>query len=140
MPETLGLNHLGLAVSDLEATTQFFTQCLGWEESGLDESYPRTSVSDGAVRLTLWQVDKTLTVEPFNRRKNVGLHHLAISVQSEDALNTLHKRISSWKGVQVEFSPELVGNGPRQHMMLSEPSGIRLELIWSGETLIKSGL
>ncbi len=50
MPETQGLNHLGLAVSNLDATTQFFTRCLGWEESGRDESYPRTAVSDGHVR------------------------------------------------------------------------------------------
>lgn len=49
MPETEGLNHLGLAVDDLEATTGFFTECLGWQESGRDESYPRTAVSDGSI-------------------------------------------------------------------------------------------
>ncbi len=129
MPETQGLNHLGLAVADLEATTSFFTECLGWEESGRDDSYPRTAVSDGAIRLTLWQVDRSLTVEPFHRRKNVGLHHLAITVPTEDALNSLSERVSSWEGVEIEFLPELVGRGPRKHMMFNEPSGIRLEFI-----------
>lgn len=133
MPETEGLNHLGLAVDDLEATTGFFTECLGWQESGRDESYPRTAVSDGSIRLTLWQVDKSLAVEPFHRRKNVGLHHLAITVPTEIALNDLSERVASWKGVEVEFMPELVGKGPRKHMMFNEPSGIRLEFIWSGE-------
>ena len=133
MPETQGLNHFGLAVSDLDATARFFSDCLGWQESGRDESYPRTAVSDGLVRLTLWQVDNSLTVEPFNRRKNVGLHHLAITVPTEAALNELADRVSSWKGVEVEFMPELVGKGPRKHMMFCEPSGIRLEFIWSGD-------
>ena len=133
MPETQGLNHLGLAVSDLEATTRFFTECLGWEESGRDDSYPRTAVSDGSMRLTLWEVDKSLPVEQFHRRKNVGLHHLAITVPTEAALNSLNKRVSAWDGVEIEFTPELVGKGPRKHMMFSEPGGIRLEFIWSGE-------
>lgn len=133
MPETQGLNHLGLAVSNLEATARFFTECLGWAESGRDETYPRTAVSDGKLRLTLWQVDNSLPVEPFHRRKNVGLHHLAISVPTEAALNSLHERVSSWVGVEIEFAPQLVGPGPRKHMMFTEPSGIRLEFIWSGE-------
>ena len=29
--------------------------------------------------------------------------------------------------------PELLGSGPRKHMIFFEPGGIRLELIWSGE-------
>ena len=133
MPDTQGLNHLGLAVSDLEATAKFFTECLGWEESGRDDSYPRCAVSDGSIRLTLWEVDKSRAVEPFDRRKNVGLHHLAITVASEAALNSLNERVSAWDGVEIEFSPELVGGGPRKHMMFTEPGGIRLEFIWSGE-------
>ncbi len=133
MPDTQGLNHLGLAVADLKATTQFFTQCLGWVESGRDDTYPRTAVSDGSIRLTLWELDKTLNTEPFNRRKNVGLHHLALTVLTEAALVALYKRVSAWEGVTIEFAPEPVGSGPRQHMMFTEPSGIRLEFIWSGE-------
>lgn len=133
MIETQGLNHLGLTVSDLEATTRFFVECLGWKESGRDDSYPRTAVSDGTLRLTLWQVDVSLEVETFDRKKNVGLHHLALSVPTELALKDLAQRVSEWPGVDIEFEPELVGKGPRKHMMFSEPGGIRLEFIWSGE-------
>ena len=133
MPETQGLNHLGLAVRDLAATTKFFTDCLGWEESGRDDSYPRTAVSDGSMRLTLWEVDKSLAIQQFHRRQNVGLHHLAITVPSEAALYALNERVAKWDGVEIEFAPELVGKGPRKHMMFNEPSGIRMEFIWSGE-------
>jgi hypothetical protein len=32
---------------------EFIVEGLGWKESGRDDSYPRTAVSDGVVRLTL---------------------------------------------------------------------------------------
>jgi hypothetical protein len=70
--KTRGINHLGLSVLDIDSTSRFFVQLLGWVESGRDESYPRTAVSDGHTRLTLWQVDRSLDVQPFNRRRNVG--------------------------------------------------------------------
>ena len=132
MPETRGINHLGLSVVDLDSSACFFTEVLGWTESGRDASYPRTAVSDGHVRLTLWQVDHRLTVEPFDRRKNVGLHHLALEVESEERLNLLAKSVADWPNVKIEFMPELLGNGPRKHMMFFEPGGNRIELIWQG--------
>ena len=133
MSETEGLNHLGLAVADLDETRDFFVEVLGWSESGRDESYPRTAVSDGQVRLTLWQVDHGLDVRPFHRRRNIGLHHLALGVDSEARLDELAARIEAWPGTRIEFAPEPVGDGPRKHMMFTEPGGIRLELIWSGQ-------
>jgi lactoylglutathione lyase len=133
MPGTRGINHLGLSVLDLDRSTHFFVKALGWTESGRDVSYPRTAVSDGHVRITLWQVDHQLAVEPFNRRKNVGLHHLALEVESEERLNSLAHSIAAWPEVKIEFMPELLGKGPRKHMMFFEPGGNRIELIWPGE-------
>ncbi|WP_417684072.1 VOC family protein [Roseibium sp.] len=132
MAATTGINHLGLAVRDLDETTTFFTEVLGWEESGRDLSYPRTAVSDGTCRLTLWQVDRSGPIAPFDRRHNVGLHHLALQVESEERLDELAVRVQGWPGVDVEFMPEVLGEGPRKHMIFTEPGGIRLELIWPG--------
>jgi len=134
MPITKGVNHLGLAVLDLEKTAKFFVDGLGWTESGRDPTYPRTAVSDGHVRLTLWQVDQSGPVVRFDRRRNVGLHHLALEVRSETDLNSIMERLSAYPGVAIEFSPELVGNGPRKHMMCYEPGGLRIEFIWLGTT------
>ena len=130
--QTRGLNHLGLAVRDLDATTRFFTELLGWKESWRDMSYPRTAVTDGHVRLTLWQVDNNLSVEPFHRRKNVGLHHLAIEVPTEADLKAMHRNLAAAEGVVIEFPPESLSGGPRKHMMCYEPGGIRIEFIWPG--------
>jgi len=132
MAQTQGLNHLGLSVKDLDQTTAFFTNVLGWKELSRDETYPRNSVTDGKLRLTLWQIDNSKDIVAFDRRANVGLHHLAIEVESEERLDQLAKKATKWSGVLIEFMPELLGSGPRKHMMFTEPGGIRLELIWPG--------
>lgn len=130
MSFTQGINHLGLTVKDLNKSRDFFTNILGWEESGYDPTYPRTAVSDGKVRLTLWQVDNSKQIEEFDRRKNIGLHHLALEVPTEASLNELYEILKN--KVKIEFAPEPVGAGPRKHMMCYEPGGIRLEFIWPG--------
>ena len=130
--KTNGINHTGLSVRNLDDTTRFFTQVLGWQEAGRDESYPRTSVTDGISRLTLWQVADDTAPNAFDRRHNIGLHHLAIEVPSESDLNALAEQVAAFPGVDIEFLPEPVGSGPRKHMMFAEPGGIRLELIWPG--------
>jgi catechol 2,3-dioxygenase-like lactoylglutathione lyase family enzyme len=133
MPQTTGINHLGLAVMNLDDTVRFFVEGLGWEESGRDMSYPRSAVSDGQIRLTLWQVDHSQAVVGFDRRKNVGLHHLALGVRLRAELDAIAERMSTYPGVKIEFAPEPVGKGPRIHMMCYEPGGLRIEFIWPGE-------
>jgi catechol 2,3-dioxygenase-like lactoylglutathione lyase family enzyme len=132
MYKTQGINHLGLAVQNLDQTLAFFTECLGWEESGRDDSYPRSAVGDGNIRLTLWQVDHDLAVNKFHFRQNVGLHHFALEIMTEAELYDIARDVAAYPGVKVEFMPELVGNGPRKHMIFAEPGGIRIEFIWPG--------
>jgi lactoylglutathione lyase len=132
MYKTQGINHLGLSVKNLDQTVSFFVDCLGWEESGRDESYPRSAVNDGTIRLTLWEVDHSLSVNEFHFRKNIGLHHFALEIESEQKLNEISESVKLHPGVSIEFMPELLGVGPRKHMILYEPGGIRIEFIWPG--------
>ena len=112
----------------MDTTTKFFVECLEWENLGRDDSYPQAIVTDGDVILTLWQIDTSLDVETFDRKKNIGLHHLALPVATESVLmEELSSTVSAWPGVQIEFEPELGGQGPRKHMMFTEPGGIRIE-------------
>lgn len=124
---TNGFNHVGLSVTDLEKSTKFFTETLGWRLSGRDEEYPATFLTDGEMFLTLWRVTDPETAVEFNRKNNVGLHHLAISVASLDILDELYERVKAVDGVVIEFAPELAYGGPTKHMMIREPSGNRLE-------------
>jgi len=124
---TYGVDHVGLSVRDLVSTRKFFCDCLGWRVVGERADYPAAFVSDGHDIVTLWQVESPGTAIPFDRRANVGLHHLALAVADRAGLDALHQRVSGWPGVVVEFAPELSGAGPKIHFIVREPSGVRIE-------------
>lgn len=124
---TAGIDHVGLTAKDLAATSAFFIDCLGWKKVGERPEYPAIFVSDGHVLVTLWQRTDADKGVDFDRKANIGLHHLALRAASEAAFNTLFHRVSNWPGARVEFGPELLGKGPKRHMMVYEPGGIRIE-------------
>lgn len=126
-PLTAGIDHLGLTVRNLEVTLKFFTECLGWKQTGARPAYPAAFVTDGHSVLTLWEVKQHAQRVEFDRQTNVGLHHLALRVARADELDAIYLRVSQWPGVVVEFAPEQVGPGPKRHTMVYEPGGIRLE-------------
>lgn len=125
----LGLDHLGLTVLDLEASAKFFTEVIGFEVRGTDAEYPAKFLSNGEMTLTLWQTNDPTKAVHFDRKNNVGLHHLALRVSSFEELDRLHEVISHWDGARIEFAPELAYGGPAKHMMIREPSGNRIELV-----------
>jgi lactoylglutathione lyase len=127
----MGIDHLGLTVSDIELSRRFFVDCLGWKVVGEQPKYPAVFVADGRSRLTLWQVDRSEDHVAFDRRKNIGLHHVALKVASIAELENLYTRVAKWPGVVVEFAPELVGSGPRIHCMVREPGGVRVEFVFT---------
>lgn len=124
-----GVDHVGLSVSDLDASELFFVNYAGFKVFNRDESYPAVFLNNGSVTVTLWRVKNLETAIKFNRTKNIGLHHVAFSVVSFKALDDLYKKFKKDKNVIIEFSPELLGNGPAKHMMVYEPSGNRVEFI-----------
>ena len=130
IPMTNGVHHIGLTVSKLEESARFFTSLLGWKEVRRKEDYPAIFVSDGQIMLTLWATKEQQAGE-FDKNKNIGLHHIAFSIADEESLNRLHVHLKE-SGVKIEFAPEILGPGPAKHMMCYEPSGIRVEFIWTG--------
>lgn len=126
---TLGVEHVGLAVRNLQETAAFFTGLLGFAVLGERADYPACFLTDGVTKITLWQVEAPQSATPFNRRENIGLHHLAFKLENDAALDALHEKLQSAPGVRVEFAPALVGKGPSRHMMVYEPGGIRIEFV-----------
>jgi catechol 2,3-dioxygenase-like lactoylglutathione lyase family enzyme len=124
---TIGIHHVGLTVLHLETTQKFFCDCLGWTVIGGNPSYPATFVSDGDVMVTLWQVQQPDDCVHFDRKRNLGLHHLAIRVPTMIGLMSLFERVAAWPNVKVEFAPEPLRVGPMTHFMIQEPGGIRIE-------------
>jgi catechol 2,3-dioxygenase-like lactoylglutathione lyase family enzyme/phenylpyruvate tautomerase PptA (4-oxalocrotonate tautomerase family) len=124
---TCGVEHVGLSVRNLESTRRFFCDCLGWQVIGERPHYPAAFVSDGHDIVTLWQVEAPDRAVAFDRRTNVGLHHLALAVADRVGLDALYERVASWSGVVVEFAPQPSGKGPKIHFIVREPSGVRIE-------------
>jgi hypothetical protein len=54
---------------------------------------------------------------------------LALKVADLDGLKALFARVSTGPGVVVEFAPEPLGEGPKTHCMIYEPSGLRIEFV-----------
>ena len=126
-PLTAGFDHVGLTVQDLEASTKFFTEVLVWKKVGGDPKYPANFVTDGKMFLTLWAIQNKEEAVSFNRKTNVGLHHLAFAVDSFEVLEKIYQQAKVFPGVVIEFAPEPAYGGPAKHMILREPSGNRLE-------------
>ena len=128
-PTTRGVHHVGLTVPRLEEARRFFVDTLAYRQVGEVADYPAVFLSDGHVMLTLWQAENGSAAVPFDRRRNLGLHHLALAVENEVALKELHERLARAEGVTVEFAPEPLGGGPTHHMMCAIPGGVRVEFI-----------
>lgn len=127
-PLTSGVHHVGLSVPDLEAAERFFLDALGWAAVGGVDSYPARFVSDGATMLTLWRVAEPAAAAPFDRRGNVGLHHLALLVRDGVTLAAVHDRVRAHPGVTIEFAPQPMGKDhPLRHFICAMPGGVRLE-------------
>ena len=77
-PLTHGAHHIGLSVPDLARAQSFFCDILGYSLVAEKPDYPAAFVSDGTTLLTLWQVADPQAATPFDRRANIGLHHLAL--------------------------------------------------------------
>jgi catechol 2,3-dioxygenase-like lactoylglutathione lyase family enzyme len=125
---TTGVHHVGLALPDIEAARDFFCDALGYEAVGGASDYPAHFVSDGSTLITLWQVSDPETANAFDRKKNIGLHHLAIGVADDEALAQLFARVSTWPEAEIEFEPCPMGEGSAaRHFICAIPGGARVE-------------
>ena len=134
---TCGIHHVGLAVKDLDKSFEFF-KALGYDKIGGDPDYPSYFLSDAHTMITLWQTDVGAT--EFNRRGNVGLHHLAIKVPTEAALHKAYEAVTALDGVQSDFPPQESTSSrlPLMHAMVFEPSGNRIEFTFVRQVLYGS--
>ncbi len=127
-PQTQGVHHVGLTVKDLPTTLNFFETVLHFKKVGEVPDYPAAFVTDGSMMIALWQVKAEDLIE-FDRRANIGLHHLAFIVDGEEKLKGLYEKLNKADNVNIEFPPENLHGGPTKHMMITEPGGIRMEFI-----------
>jgi lactoylglutathione lyase len=124
---TFVTGHIGLNVSDLTRSSEFYQQVFGFQVLGgsQDESRPFAFLGDeGKLILTLWQqsTGKSATDVP-------GLHHLAFQVPSMDTVKrveeTLHRLGARFLYDGVVPHSEGAASGG---IFFEDPDGIRLEV------------
>lgn len=125
---TIGVHHIGLAVPFLDDAVNFFTEALGWQLVSRNPDYPSAFVNDGTVTVTLWQIPLRNLAVPFDRKRNIGLHHLAFAVKDLESLNKAFEQVKAYPRVSIEFGPtQMSPTSKRYHFMCAMPGGIRIE-------------
>jgi len=125
---TRGVHHIGLTVPDLDEAQGFFCGTLDFAVVGGVPDYPAVFVSDGAILLTLWRAADPPTARAFDRRANIGLHHLSLAVADDAALDAAWERVRAHPGVVVDAAPGPIRPGSAtRHFLVFIPGGIRLE-------------
>ncbi|WP_280270064.1 VOC family protein [Nocardia wallacei] len=122
----LATGHIGLNVTDLDRSVDFYRRALGFEQLGAGDGEQRYAFlgADGQLRLTLWQQS-----DGEFSPKTPGLHHLSFQVDTLDEVRAVE---SVLKELAVTFAHDGVvahGEGASSGgIFFSDPDGIRLEV------------
>lgn len=122
--EVSGVHHVGLSVTDLSRSKQFYQDLFGWDEAGGDARKGYAFLSDGKSFITLWQQSQN----EYDKSR-AGLHHLAFAVSSLEDL-TRAEQLLRKKGVRIHYEgivPAWEG-AKEAEIYFYDPDGIRLEL------------
>jgi lactoylglutathione lyase len=123
----LQTGHIGLNVSDLRRSTQFYQQVFGFDV--LTESYDSGRqfallAQDGKLVLTLWQQS-----EGRFAKDQPGLHHLSFQVGGIEEVRIFEARL---RALGTQFIYEgIVPHSEDAHsggVFFEDPDGIRLEI------------
>lgn len=119
--------HVGLNVTDLERSVEFYRRALGFEQLGIstDGEHRYAFLGyHGTLRLTLWQQS-----DGAFSTKTPGLHHLSFQVDNIDEVRTVEAALK-------ELGAAFAHDGVVAHregaasggIFFTDPDGIRLEV------------
>ncbi|BCK54036.1 VOC family protein [Nocardia wallacei] len=126
----LATGHIGLNVTDLDRSVEFYRRALGFEQLGGGDGAHRFAFlgADGRLQLTLWQQS-----DGEFSAKTPGLHHLSFQV---DTIEQVREVEAVLKDLAVTFAHDGVvahGEGAASGgIFFSDPDGIRLEVYAPG--------
>jgi catechol 2,3-dioxygenase-like lactoylglutathione lyase family enzyme len=117
-PDVIMLNHVGIAVDDMEESLAFYTETMGFEEA-----FSLTN-AEGEVGLAYLRVSENTFVELGRANENTpaGLSHFGVQVADVEAVRAMYEGRGA--------SPTDTRSG-RTNAILSnifDPQGVRIEL------------
>ena len=113
------VNHVGIAVPDLDEAVTYYTETLGFPEAF------RISDDAGNVALVYVQVSQNTFVElqPVNETRPAGLNHFGVHVDDMEAVISMFRE----RGADVQDS-RVSGSGSILSNVI-DPNGVRMELL-----------
>ena len=130
-PKRVG--HLVLNVRDVEASTRFYTEILGFEIAVQRPNM--TFLTCGKIHHDL-ALFKASDDSPPVSEGQVGLNHFAVQIDDLDALKETYLRLKD-KGVPVDNT---VDHGMTQSVYFQDPDGIRIEFFCNSTSTAEEGL
>ncbi|MFN8175079.1 MAG: VOC family protein [Solirubrobacteraceae bacterium] len=131
------IDHVDLAVADVERSLEFYLRVLGplgMEEAFRYPSYRGTeeivylSAGDGGQVIGLRRADGGA-----HRYHDVGLEHLAFSVDTRAEVDATYRRCLE-AGARIDFPPEEDRDIPGYwELFFFDPDGFRIEIVHQGE-------
>jgi glyoxylase I family protein len=130
---TLGsMNHLGITVSDLAASTErFYRPLLVFLGYRLVEELPEMSLwlSPGGAAINLWQAKSEFRGRAVERYAP-GLHHFAFNADSRQRVDDCHDLLRE-SGITVLDPPADYDYVPGYYaLFFADPDGLKFELVF----------
>jgi lactoylglutathione lyase len=120
-PPIVGVAHIGLKTSDLDAARKFYGRDLGFAEAF------RLDKPSGGLMLTYFKVNDRQYIEVFPELRDAGEDRLShIAFETTDARKLRDYLASRGVAVPVELKPGLDGN---LSMMVKDPDGHNVEFV-----------
>ena len=115
----VGINHVGIAVDDMDAAIEYYTETMGYPEAFRIEN------EAGEIGLVYVQVSQNTFVElqPANENRGPGLNHFGVVVDDMDAA------IGMWRGRGAEVQDARSSSTNAILSNIFDPDGIRMELL-----------
>ena len=137
LPGLLGLDHVGIAVSDLDAAVSFYRSVLGLQEVHREENLDQqvvevmlTSSENGLVGnqlQLLMPLAGNSVLSRFLMRRGSGLHHVAYAVSDVRSASSILRQC----GVRVLYDAPRAGTRGSQINFVhpKDTGGVLLELV-----------